>query len=235
MFKKSRYKALGGKSRRYLDTETGATISRRTYQKLSEGLSFEEKAATNFARDAKAAILRPAKGRQSQRKAVGLEREMVAEMRLEERERITRAKTLEKETRKIERTIQRKINRKVKQKKVTKQLLKAGSYGARISFVDYEGYLKAQREAVATGVIIAYSLGLVGVDENTGQDRGITVFPLRFVTDVIDRDTFDEEMTAAIERYSYFMVSHYFMHLAYKKDFARGKKSEAKSRGKKTR
>lgn len=222
----ARFKPLGGLARRYLDTQTGEEISRWQYQKLTNGLDFREQARTNRKADPMLAELRPAKGRKSAVKSVGLERELIAEARLEEREKKKALEEKRKAEKKLNSTIQRKQKRKVRQKQVSKQLLKPGSYGARISFIDYDGYVKAVKEAQKTGVVFSYSLGLIGVDENTGADLGITAFKLTHVNSIYSRKVFEDEMSAVKESYSYFIFLHYFMHLAYKKDFAQSRANQ---------
>lgn len=227
----ARFKPLGGKSRRYLDTKTGETISRRAYQKITQGLSFEEKAAFNRAQDATTSILRPARGRKSALKGTATEKNIIAEARLEAAKRQREIAKAEKERKAVARKIARVTGRKTKRRKITKKLLKPGSFGARVSFDDYDEYLAILNEARQTGVIFSYGLGMVGVNENTGQDLGITVFRMTFLGDTIPRDEFEYEMSAALEERAYFMFAHYFMHLAFKKEYAQQLALTARSAG----
>lgn len=67
-FNRDDWKALGGKSRQYLNERTGEVLSRRQFDKLAGRLpqgSYEKKAAANKAAAPGVAAARPARGRRS--------------------------------------------------------------------------------------------------------------------------------------------------------------------------
>ena len=58
-----RFLALGGKSRRYIDIETGKTVSRRQAEKIAGRESFEAKAERHKKENLRESLSRPAPGR----------------------------------------------------------------------------------------------------------------------------------------------------------------------------
>lgn len=221
------YKPLGGKTRRYLNLDTGEEISRRQYLKETKNTSFEEIAANNRARNPLQAALRPARGRKSALKDDA--REMIAQARIEADRRRRELDEERRQKRRIELEIQRAVNKKVRRKKVTKALLPAGKMGVRLPFGEYSDYLAMLKEARAIGVVFAYSLGAVMRDEETAQERDATLYPLMSIKDTVDEEDLKDTTAEFIESKSYGLVfAHWFIHLAYSKQYALEKAKRAK-------
>lgn len=218
------FESLKNKKREYRNVLTGEIISKRQYDKYRRGgLSNEMFAKLEKVTNLDLALSRPARGRKSILKSSETEKELILEARKED---LQRRKELE-EKRKMEKVVERKIARQarktVKRGKITRHTLKAGRAGARIPFNTYDEYVELIIDAQNDGNIHAYGLGVIGFDENTGDERAITVFTMRRVArnePAISRDEFDEEMEAAIQERSYFIFQHYFLFLAYKMEYA---------------
>lgn len=227
-----RFISLKDAGRNYLDTLTGETVSKRQRDKALRGsISNEMAAKMNKITNPELALSRPARGRTSLLKKSATERELIAQARIENEQR-----KLEQHKRDIAekarlRMLARKANKKVNRKTISTRLLKAGHMGARVPFNTYAEYLVMLKEAKATGQIIAYGLGMQGFHENTGQDVSITVFTLMSVTNKpIPEDVFEETFDEEIESRSYFVFQHYWMHVAFKKEYAAARKEKAKTR-----
>lgn len=215
------YRPLGGSSRRYLVVATGEEISRREFLKRTRGVSFEQIVAQNKAANLEATLARPARGRKSVTKLAPEEQSVIIEARKEAEQRKREIAAQKKAEKAIEKKVQAIVNKKVRQKKVTKQLLKTGQQGARISIGSYNGYLQALKEARAIGVVIAYGLGVVMVNGEQGEERPATLFKLMDIDDTIDEATFMGETIEFLESRSYnAKLAHWFMHLAYSKKYA---------------
>lgn len=241
MAKTSDFYPLRNKERQYKHKTTGEIISRRQWQKIKRGgMSNEKFAELNRVTNEKLQVLQPARGRKSALKKTDTEKEMIAEARIEDRQRREQIAISEREARLLERRIKKAQAKRVRAKAIRPQLLKAGNMGARISLNDYNDYLKAFEQGKNATVrlkngariplVFSYGLGMVGVNENTGQDLGITVFTMRTFDRPIAMDEFYDEMEATLAERAYFVFSHYFMHVAFSKAYANEK---AASRGKK--
>lgn len=227
----------GDKARRAVDPETGTIISRRQYDKLYKtfGQSYEVKASNNLARNPALAVSRPARGRKSTLKLSEVERNFIAEARLEQSALNKVAKEREKQERATERLIERQKNKRHKKYQITTRLLKTGHKGRRIPFDDYEEYLEYYKEAKSLGKIKFYGLGVEGYHENTGKTLTATVFTMRTFDRPISETRFEDEMENAIEEWSYFVFTNYWMHLAFDIKYARERISNAAKRRQKAR
>lgn len=226
------YKALGGSARNYLNLETGEIISRRQYQNLSEGISFEQKAAANKAADEFEQLARPAKGRRSVVKLAPEFKKEVVKARKEKKQEEIEAEKARKEQAARKRKVDRALAKKVHQKKIREQLLKAGNMGARIAFNDYAGYLQALKELRAMGKkVFGYSLGITYVitDERAeaGEERNVTVFTLTSPKTKYSEEEFEDTMESDIDERQYMQPAHYWMHIAFGVDYAREKAKRA--------
>jgi len=216
---------LGGKSRRYLNTETGETISRRQYFKLMSGLSFEEKAKRNREKDLAVALARPARGRT---KATTQEEiELRLQVAQEAAEMKRRAK-LEKKARQKSRTIKR--------KKIRPQLLKAGHRAARIAFSDWSEFKDIRREMLeqkapnGKRLITSYGLGVAGIDERTGNEIHATLVTLQSPKVDISEDEAIEMLDIFMESRPYFIFLHWWVHLHFDIDYAEQKAKKARAK-----
>lgn len=215
------YRPLGGTSRRYLVVATGEEISRREFLKRTRGVSFEQIVAQNKATNLEATLARPARGRKSVTKLAPEEQSVIIEARKEAEQRKREIAAQKKAEKAVEKKVQALAKKSVRQKKVTKQLLKTGRLGARIAIGSYDGYLQALKEARAIGVVIAYSIGVVMANSETGDERDATIFSLRDVSDEIDMPEFMRETREFLESRTYKATFvHWFMHLAYSKKYA---------------
>lgn len=222
----SRFLSLKDKGRNFLDTLTGKTVSRRQRDKAlrsvfsEKPISNEASAKFNLQTNPELALARPARGRKSVLKASQTEREMIVAARIEDKERKAELAKKEQQERALQRALFRSANKSVKVKHVTKRSLKPGSKGARFSFNTYGEYLQLKKEAQATGVVFSYGLGMVGYHGETNQSYGVTVFTMEHINNKpIPEKTFYERFDEERMARAYFVFQHYFMHVAYKKEF----------------
>jgi len=230
----ARFISLKDKGRNYLDTLTGETVSKRQRDKALRGnISNELAAKMNRQTNLELAVSRPARGRASLLKKSETERALIAAARIEDEARKAELLKKEREEKFIQRTLARKAEKKVKFRHLTNRILKPGSKGARVNFNTYEEYLILAKEAKALGTVIAYGLGMVGFDENSGKDLGITVFSLMSPNmKPITRPVFEETFLEERENRMYFVFQHYFMHVAFKKEFYEKVLADAKAKAK---
>lgn len=222
----SRFISLKDKGRNYLDTLTGETVSRRQRDKAlrsvfsEKPISNEASAKFNLQTNPELALARPARGRKSVLKASQTEREMIVAARIEDKERKAELAKKEQQERALQRALFRSANKSVKVKHVTKRSLKPGSKGARFSFNTYNEYLRLKQEAQSIGVVLSYSLGMVGYHSETNQAHGVTVFTMESIKNKpIPEERFYERFDEERKARTYFVFQHYFMHVAYKKEF----------------
>lgn len=225
----ARFTSLPGSARRYLDNITGKEVSRRTYQEyMRAGMTNEQLASINARENPLLAAARPAKGRKSILKLSQLERETIAQARIEDKIRRAEIAAENKAQKEAEKLLAKRANKKKKPRiKITNRLLKAGKMGRRVPFDSYDDYVLMFNEAKALGTIAFYGLGADGYHENTGKAVSITVFPLRTFTKPVSRKEFNEEMDNEIGERTYFIFDNYFMHLAFKKEYAVAKAKKA--------
>lgn len=237
----SQYIPLGGKTRRFKNVVTGETISRRQFDRL-RNIQYERKAKFSKARDAATFYARPAKGRTSALRFAGEIKKEIIEARKEAAETKQRIVQQTRAVKKLERETQRKANKRVHQKQVRLQLLKPGNLGARISVSSYEGYLKALSEmralkATVNGKRIAavngYAVGVVGYDDRQGESKmlGATLWHMRDpdAKPIPEKDWY-ERTQEFIDEHTYFVFLHWFIHVAFAKEYAQDKKRRAEVR-----
>lgn len=215
------FESLKDKGRNYRNTITGEVVSKRQRDKyLRAGLSNETAAKLNKVTNLDLALSRPARGRPSILKKSETEKKLILDARKEDLQRKREIAAEQKELKFIERKIAQQERKKVTRGRVTKAMLKPGSMGARVSFNTYGEYLKCLAEAKSIGVVRGYGLGMVGFDEKTGEERGITVFGMILIKDApIKQDVFDERFEEERIARQYFVFQHYFMHVAFREDF----------------
>lgn len=230
------FKYLGGSGQRYLNENTGETISRRQYDKLvNPAISYEKKAAYNKQLNPEAAILRPARGRKSYVKADKWVQDEIAAQRLEAAEAKKKAEEQLKKNRKAERDTKRLTGKAVKVKKVKKHLIPPGRIGWRLPFNTWDDLKEMIADAKATRVIFAYALGFVGVDTRIGVYRPVMLSGFKSINYLIDEDDFYEMMEEALAEYAYMKLAHYFVQFAIDKKHAQATESKRKPAKKKGR
>jgi len=220
------WKSLGGTSRKYLNTETGEIISRRQFQKIKEGISFEAKAKKNKQENLKLALSRPAHGR----------KKVSSEFELEERLKAAQVKAESDRVNKLNRAAKL-AAKKVKVKKIRPQLLKTGHRAVRLPFSTYEEFQDLRKQMLSVKLsngkrlITAYSLGIVGFDERTGKELYAILVTLQSPKVNIKEDEFYDLTEDFLQDHLYFIFSHYFLHLHFDKEYAesRLKKSNRKN------
>jgi hypothetical protein len=216
----SGYKRLAGRSERFLEIATGKEISRRAYDKIRRGISNEELAKINRKFYSTEHALRPARGRKSGFMYAPAVREDIAKARIEERERIEKEKKAEKERKKIERAIERQKNKKLKTiKRFNKNMLKPGTKARRFLFYTYEEYVDLYNQMKKSGVVLAYSLGVYGVNEQTGETMAAFVIPMRDFGKRPISEAHFSELDEWAEEHSYFILLGYMIQAHFKKDF----------------
>ena len=232
----ARFTALKGSARRYLDNITGQEVSRRTYQEyMRAGMTNEQLASINRRENPLLAAARPAKGRKSILKLSQVERDLIAQARIEDKIRRSEIAAENKAQKEAEKLLAKRSNRKpIKRKKITGALLQPGRMGRRVPFDYYSDYLEMFAEAKRGGIVKFYGLGMQGHHENTGKELDITVFPMRTFTSPIPEDEFDDAMNEELESRAYFIFDNYWMHLAFDKGYAakRASKKRTTKRGK---
>ena len=222
------FERVPGPARAYRNKKTGKVISRRQYQNLS-GVSFEAKAKANREKDAAAQLARPAKGRSSVRK---LSKEMQADIvkaRQEAKESKAAAERARKEETKRLRKVEQMKKKKIHRKKIRPQLLRSGNMGERIAFETYEDYLEAIDEAKRSGVVFAYGLGWSGVDSRDLRELDVTVLRLTALSSVLGEEEFDEIMEESQLEKPYMDFLHYWMHVAFKREYADKRKAKRRA------
>lgn len=230
----ARFTALNNKTRQYIDNTTGEIISRRQYQQRSRGgITNELNARLNAAKNPELAAIRPARGRASALKKTETEKHLIAQARLEDAARRKEIAAEKKAEREAEKLLAKRATKKVhKRRKITMSVLKPGHKGARLPFDNYDDYVAMFWEAKRGGKVIFYGLGASGYHENTGKELDITVFTMRTLTNPIPETLFNDEMDAAIEEISYFEFSHYWIHLAFKEEFAQQRATKKRAKRK---
>lgn len=232
----ARFTQLPGSARRFLDNVTGEEVSRRVRDEyLRAGMTNEQLANINARENPLLAAARPAKGRKSILKLSEVERNLIAQARIEDKLRRAEIAAEQKAFKEAEKLLAKRTKKKViKRKKITGALLQPGRMGRRVPFEDYSDYVEMFKEAKAGGKVKFYGLGMQGYHETSGKELDITVFSLRTFTRPIPRDEFDEAMADAIETRAYFIFENYWMHLAFSKEYAaqRATKKRTTRRGK---
>ena len=215
---------LGGKSKRVQNVATGEVLSRRVYaEKIKRGglITNEQLAQVNKSQDLIASISRPAKGRRSIQKLGPEFKKTVAQARIEaatgKAQREAREKLEKKANREFERLLGKQI---VIVPKVTSRLLKAGDKGRRIAFNDYQDYLIIRAQAEKTGDILSMSVGVTGIDTRNPLNPimiSATVFTMLPIRQKRTEAEFNEGIKDFVEsKSSYFMLLHFWTHLAFK-------------------
>lgn len=228
------FERIPGVLRQYRNTATGEVISRRQYLKtIRAGLSNEKFAQLNAITNEELSVSRPARGRKSLLKIGETERKQIAAARIEDKRRREELAIQQRKDRELNKLLKKRATKKpVSRKHITGRLLKAGHMGARIPFQTYEDYVEMFHEAVRSKKVMFYGLGMQGYHENTGKELDITVFTMRTFTRPLPEDEFYAHMEEAMEEHSYFVFNNYWMHLAFKKEYATEKANKAKAKGK---
>lgn len=231
------YVRVPGPKREYQNAETGEIISRRQYLKQKRGgITNEEYARMSRITNQSISELRPARGRASGLNKSEVEKEMIAQARIEDRLRKAEIAAEQKVDRDLQRILDRKRNAKRKKvKHLSTRILKAGHMGARVPFYSYEDYVKLFNEGKSDRNVAAYGLGINGFDSSTGEERSITVFTLRDYSRIISASDFYDTMNEEIESRSYFEFTNFYMHVAFKVEFVRQRKEAQQSRKPKSR
>lgn len=221
------WKPQGGTSRNYINIETGQTLSRRQYDKM-RGIFYEAKAAANKAEDLEKALARPARGRL---KAQG---KPEAEIRAQAYRQKKENEGLLKIQRKADRS-----KKSVKLKTIRPQLLKSGQRAARIPFATYSDYLKLRDQMLSQKLpngkrlISWYSLGITGYDERVPDDPReltATLISIQSPTVLISEDEFNNVVSDFILERTYFVFSHYWLHLHFNNEYAEQRAKRAGKR-----
>lgn len=220
-----------GSTRRYKNIKTDVEVSRHQFDKMRFGLTHKQKAKQSFIADPKTAVLRPAKGRKSALSAPPEMKEAIAVARLDIKEQKKIAKEEEKRAKAEARKIEHALNKKVPQSKITKQSLKTGQMGVRKPFTDYKDFLRLLDDARNLGVIFSYSLGWRGVSErpeNAGKYLDVTVFTQQHISKTISEDDFNQEFETSFLEKAYMKFKNFFMHFAFKKEYAQARIKNSK-------
>ncbi len=207
------WKRAPGKARNYVNTKTGAQISRRQYDEhygsAAAFRTYERKAAHKAAESE--APLRPARGRKSALKLPQKERERIA---LERREAVAQKK--------IDKAINRSQARKPRTPKSltsknfpTKRLGRA--FELPIEYAEIEGF---RQKAAAWGNARGYFVGANFIDTRTGDTGSFAMSQLRSMRKAFSEVDFDN-LLRAIAAKDYIEAFSAFMYVALKIEYAR--------------
>lgn len=222
------FKPLGGKSRQFLNTETGEIISRRQYDKI-RGIQYEAKAAANKKANLAEALARPARGRKK------AESKAEAELRAEAARIRQQIEEEEKQKKKLLRAASSRAH-KVKPKKIRKAMLKAGHRAERVSFTEYEEYVdyiaQMKSNVLPNGrrLVSSYAIGMVGYDERDEKELGAMLTGLQSPSVKLTEEELRDLSDDFIISRPYFVFSHYFLHLHFDKPYAEGKYQKLKEK-----
>jgi hypothetical protein len=227
---KARYgfirEAGSGKSKRYVNEQTGEIVSRRQFDKirrekeLGEKTTNEKLAELSKQIDPLKQAARPARGRTSIQKLEPKTREDIARSRVENAKALEEADKRRKEEKAVQKRIEFAKRRHIKVKKITARLLRPGHMSANVEFNDYEDYLDLFEQAKKSGKIFSYGIRLIGVDARDGLIKTPTVFRMRAFDIPIDEDEFIDTINDFVESKGYFVLIGLSMHLAFTKSFS---------------
>lgn len=217
----------GDSKRRYRNTETGETISRRQYDEkygrlAKQGLkSNEAQAAKNRKENAKEQLARPARGRRKLDVTEPEQREAILEQRLQLREQKEQTERVQKKIRSIK-------NKASRTPAINDRLLKPGTISKRVAVpFSFEGYRDAVEEARGSHIAM-YGVGVIGVHEITGAQLEIWVQLSRFkaMRDISMPFTGSDwqKVLDAVAEKSYFIPVAGFVHFAFSTAYAKKRK-----------
>lgn len=221
------FKSLGGSARNYLDTETGEIISRWEYHKRIAGKTFRQEAKERKQKDLKAVLAKPARGR---KKAAS---DFEAEIRLQAAQDKA---DKERELRLVKAA--QKANKKIRLKKIRPQLLVSGRRAARIPFSDYADFVELNKQMnevkLPNGrrLIESYAIGVSGFDERVMPPSQIdaTLFTLQSPRVKITKADLDLALEDFLSEKTYFVFSHFWIHLHFDKAYAEKRAKEKQMR-----
>ena len=222
---------LSGAARNYQNTETGEVLSRRQYDQRFGRLakagikSNEEQASKNREQNLEAQLARPARGRESVRK-YGEETQRAI---IEGRKQFAKQKQETEAMQKKIRAMKARANRAPK--KVSDRLLQAGRIGKRFDVpLNYEA-IRDVIESAKGSHVVAYGVGLNGIDSRTGAEISYWYRRSRFGGMMDIGTSFTHADYAAMMEQAnekgYFVPVSAFVHLAFDKDYAAHKKEKA--------
>lgn len=225
------WQRLPGASRNYFDTDTGEIISRRQYDKLYGALkkaglkSYEEKAQKNLQKSEAEQLARPARGRTSIQKLAEGPRQDIVNARHEFKEQKAKTAKVKKAQDKIR-------NRASRRPKITNRLLKSGRMSQRVYVPLSAEAIQEVVEEARTARVFSYGVGIVGVDEQTGEEREVwfRLDGMQGVTRSIRDDFTDDDYENMVEffsEYGYLIPVAAFVHLSFEKEYAKQKKETA--------
>lgn len=224
------WQRLPGAARNYFDTETGEIISRRQYDKLYGALkkaglsSYEAKAKQNLAKSEAEQLARPARGRTSLR---GYSEETKRDI-VNARHEFKAQKAQTAKVKKAQDKIRARANRRPA---ITNRLLKSGKMSRRVYTGLSQEEIQEVIEEARQARVFAYGVGVIGVDEQTGDERDVWYRMdgkkvMRPVGDDFTDEDF-ESMMDWISEYSYLIPAAAFVHLSFEIEYARQKKETA--------
>ena len=197
------FKRFPGRNERFLVIATGEEISRRKYDLIRRGISNEALARINKATELSEQLARPARGRKSVLKEPDFVKSVVIKSRIQEKAKREVLTKVAKAQKQIDRKIERARNKKISTPKFSGGLLKAGRKARRVLYSEYDDYLKLYADMKKSGIVFGYSVGALGVDTRTGEQRGAFLFPLKGFDSPIDPDEYAEVFSEWLESHAY--------------------------------
>lgn len=215
------WQRVPGASRRYINKQTGETISRHEYDRrfgsLREFSTYRAKAAQSK-RVNPEAVLRPAKGR---KKATHLKGE-ARRAEVEARQRAAREAE-------AERKIQKQWHRHFTvPSKIDLRNFRRGKLGRNIELpIKYAPVEQVRQAAQKSGVVFAYMVG-ANLITDQGEERTISFFTSRHISMRFTPEDYSDGIEKAL-RITYAKLVSLFIHLSLKIEIAR-KRNDWKGR-----
>ncbi len=235
------YRRLPGKSARMVTPE-GVEISQRQYRKIvreQSGMtpiiggkkitSNEALAKFNRENNLAAQLARPARGRTGLKKLDKSEAEKIAAKRAEEKLAAEKEKREAEAAQKIINTRNKKIAKATgkKAKKFSLNSLRPGRLAFQTTFYSYAEMQELIKDARKSGKVLAFALGINGVDERDGKDLHAMLTGLYDISYKFSEEKFDELSEDFIDGHAYFVFLSWFLHLSFKADYASAKANRA--------
>lgn len=228
------YTRVTGTSAR-IRTPLGDEISQRQYRKIVRSVStltpysgtkkvITNEALAKFNReiDLEKQLARPARGRKGLSKVSEKQRESIVKKRLIKKLTKELGKERAKERRKIV-TLRNSAIKKAtgkKAKKFSLNMLRPGRLAFQTPFYTYDELIQLIADAKKSGKVFAFTVGINGIDERTGESRtpvlgGLMDLNLKYPESRLN-DATDEFMNEHL----YMVFLSWYVHFSFKKDYA---------------
>jgi hypothetical protein len=213
-YQRGDWRMQSGKSKRYINRQTGEEISRRQFdQHYGSAAAYgtiDKRAKYNAAQGKN--LLRPARGRSSA-------------LKLTEAEKIVERS--KRKVQKAEKLADKKINSEINKKRhalkrITLSNFKTGKISRNIELpVEYDAIVETIRSARDSKIVFGYFVG-ANLITDMGEDRTFTATRLRSISMGFTREEFDDMIDEAMGL-TYARLVSLFVHLSLKIEVARSR------------